>query len=86
MFYIFEPNKIFYNNIINTLDKNINYKAFNIALCDEDSTMEFMQVPSSTSHIIDKKYNAYKDSIDRNNIDYITTNKLDTIIHNEKVT
>ena len=86
MFYIFEPNKIFYNNIINTLDKNINYKAFNIALCDEDSTMEFMQVPSSTSHIIDKKYNAYKDSIDRNNIDYITTNKLDTIIHKEKVT
>jgi hypothetical protein len=48
--------------------------------------MEFMQVPSSTSHIIDKKYNAYKDSIDKNNIDYITTNKLDTIIHNEKVT
>ena len=84
-FYIFEPNKIFYNNIINNLDKTINYKVFNMALCDEDSTMEFMQIPSSTSHIIDKKYNAYKDSIDKNDINIIQTTKLDSIIKNEKV-
>ena len=84
-FYIFEPNKIFYNNIINNLDKEINYKIFNMALCDKDSTMKFMQIPSSTSHIINKKYNAYKDSIDKNNIDIIQTTKLDSIIKNEKV-
>ena len=58
-FYIFEPNKIFYQSIIYNLDKNINYNIFNIALCDKDSTMEFMQIPSSTSHIIDEKYNDY---------------------------
>jgi hypothetical protein len=56
-----------------------------MALCDEDSTMEFMQIPSSTSHIIDKKYNAYKDSIDKNDINIIQTTKLDSIIKNEKV-
>lgn len=84
-FYIFEPNKIFYNWIINSLDKSINYKIFNIALCDKDDTMEFMQVPSSTSHIIDKKYNAYKNTIDKKYIDNIQTNKLDSIIRNEKI-
>lgn len=84
-FYIFEPNKIFYNNIISNLWKEINYKIFNIALCNEDSTMEFMQVPSSTSHIIDKKYNAYKDSIDKKYIDIVKTNRLDSIIKDEKV-
>lgn len=84
-FYIFEPNKIFYNAIIHSLDKTINYKIFNIALCDEDGVMDFMQVPSSTSHIIDKKYNAYKDSIDKKDIDSIQTRRLDSIIKNEKV-
>lgn len=84
-FYIFEPNKIFYNNIINALDPKINYKIFNIALCDKDATMEFMQIPSSTSHIIDEKYNAYKNTVDKNNISIIETNKLDTIVTDEKV-
>lgn len=84
-FYIFEPNKIFYKNIKETLDKNINYKIFNSALCDQDSEMEFMQIPTSTSHIINKKYNAYKNTIDENKISKIKTNKLDTIIKKEKV-
>ena len=84
-FYIFEPNKHFYNNIINNLDKKINYKIFDIALCDKDSTMEFMQIPTSTSHIIDKKYNAYKNTITQNDISKVQTNKLDTIIKEEKV-
>jgi len=84
-FYIFEPNKVFYNNIINALDPKINYKIFNIALCDKDATMEFMQIPSSTSHIIDEKYNAYKNTVDKNNISIIETNKLDTIVTDEKV-
>ena len=84
-FYIFEPNKYFYNNIINNLDKKINYKIFDIALCDKDSTMEFMQIPTSTSHIIDKKYNAYKNTITQNDISKVQTNKLDTIIKEEKV-
>ena len=84
-FYIFEPNKIFYNDIKNNLDKKINYEIFNVALCDKDATMEFMQIPSSTSHIIDKKYNAYKNSVDKNDIEIINTNKLDTIIKEEKV-
>ena len=84
-FYIFEPNIIFYNEIINNLDKKINYKIFNSALCDKDATMEFMQIPSSTSHIINKKYNAYKNSIDANNIATINTYKLDTLIKEEKV-
>ena len=85
-FYIFEPNKIFYNQIKNNLDKKINYEIFNVALCDKDATMEFMQIPSSTSHIIDKKYNAYKNTVDKNDIATIKTNKLDTIIKEEKVT
>lgn len=84
-FYIFEPNKIFYNQIKNNLDKKINYEIFNVALCDKDATMEFMQIPSSTSHIIDKKYNAYKNTVDKNDIATIKTNKLDTIIKEEKV-
>ena len=82
-FYIFEPNKIFYQSIIYNLDMNINYNIFNIALCDKDSTMEFMQIPSSTSHIIDEKYNAYKNTIDKKYIDTIQTNKLDTLIKDE---
>jgi hypothetical protein len=47
--------------------------------------MEFMQIPSSTSHIIDNKYNAYKNSIDKKYIDIINTNKLDSIIKDETV-
>jgi len=86
LFYIFEPNIIFYDNIINNLDKDIDYKIFNIALCDKDSTMEFMQVPSSTSHIIDKKYNAYKNLIDKKYIDTVKTARLDSIIKDEEVT
>lgn len=85
-FYIFEPNKIFYNNIKNTLDKSIKYKIFDIALCDKDDTMNFMQIPTSTSHIINKKYNAYKNTIDKNDISKVQTKKLDTIVKNEKVT
>lgn len=84
-FYIFEPNKVFYNQIKINLDKKINYEIFNVALCDKDATMEFMQIPSSTSHIIDKKYNAYKNTVDKNDISTIKTNKLDTIIKEEKV-
>lgn len=84
-FYIFEPNKVFYNNIINNLDKKINYKIFDIALCDKEDKMEFMQIPSSTSHIINKKYNAYKNTIDKNKISYVKTNKLDNIITKDKV-
>ena len=47
--------------------------------------MEFMQIPTSTSHIINKKYNAYKNTIDKNNILKVQTAKLDTIIKKEKV-
>jgi len=47
--------------------------------------MEFMQIPTSTSHIIDKKYNAYKNTISQNDISQVQTNKLDTIINKEKV-
>lgn len=86
IFYIYEPNKFFYNEIINNLDSKIKYKIFNTALCDKDSTMEFMQIPSSTSHIIDRKYNAYKNSIEKNYISPIRTNKLDSIIKDEVVT
>ena len=42
--------------------------------------MEFMQIPSSTSHIIDKKYNAYKNTVAENNISIVETNKLDNIV------
>ncbi len=84
-FYIFEPNKYFYNDIKNNLDNTINYKIFDMALCDKDGEMEFMQVPSSTSHIIDKKYNAYNNTVLKNDIDIVKTAKLDTIIKEEKV-
>ena len=83
-FYIFEPNKIFYNNIVNSLDKSINYKAFNMALCDKKGEMEFMMLEFSTSHIVDKKYNAYKDD-NNNSIDIVHTNTLDSVIKDEKV-
>ena len=42
--------------------------------------MEFMLIPSSTSHIIDKKYNAYKNTVAKNNISIVETNKLDNIV------
>ena len=84
-FYIFEPNKIFYENIINSLDNIINYKIFNLALCDKKGEMEFMKLEFSTSHIVDKKYNAYKDD-NNSNIDIVNTNTLDNVIGEEKVT
>lgn len=84
-FYIFEPNKLFYNNIIKTLNKSINYKAFNVALCDKIGEMEFLRLDFSTSHILDKKYNAYKD-YNNNDIDMIHTDTLDSIIKDEVVT
>ena len=84
-FYIFEPNKTFYKRIINNLDKDINYKAYNMALCDKKGEMEFMSLAFSTSHIADKKYNAYKDNYN-NNIVKVNTDTLDAIIKDEKVT
>jgi hypothetical protein len=47
--------------------------------------MEFMHIPSSTSHIIDEKYNAYKNTIDKKFIDTIQTNRLDTLIKHEVI-
>ena len=84
-FYIFEPNRTFYKRIINNLDKDINYKAYNMALCDKKGKMEFMSLAFSTSHIVDKKYNAYKDNYN-NNIVKVNTDTLDAIIKDEKVT
>ena len=84
-FYIFEPNKTFYESIVNNLDKSINHKIFNIALCDKKGEMEFMKLEFSTSHIVDNKYNAYKDD-NNSNIDIVNTNTLDNVIGDEKVT
>lgn len=84
-FYIFEPSKVFYNRIIKNLDSSINYKAFNLALCDKNDKMEFVQLQFSTSHIKDKKYNAYNDTLD-SVIDFVDTTTLDSIVKNKKVT
>ena len=56
-----------------------------MALCDKKGEMEFMNLAFSTSHIVDKKYNAYKDNYN-NNIVKVNTDTLDAIIKDEKVT
>lgn len=83
-FYIFEPNKIFSKNIEDNLSGKYNLNVFKMALCDEEGKMAFQQIASSTSHLVDKKYNAYRDKLD-NNVEYVKTNKLDNVINNEKV-
>jgi FkbM family methyltransferase len=84
-FYVFEPNKIFARNIALSLPKDINFQVFNMALCDKIGEMEFEQVNSSTSHLIDKKYNAYNNSLD-SNIELVKTSTLDNIINEKKAT
>ncbi len=84
-FYIFEPNKIFYDNIVNSLGNSFNYKAFNVALCDKEDRMRFLKLQSSTSHLENKKYNAYHDTVD-STIDYVDTKTLDSVVGDEKVT
>jgi FkbM family methyltransferase len=82
-FYIFEPNKISAKNIVFSLPKDINFKVFEVALCDKIEEMKFEQVNSSTSHLIDKKYNAYNNLLD-SNIELVKTSTLDNII-NERI-
>lgn len=84
-FYIFEPNKIFSKNIENNLQGKYNFKAFQTALCDEIGNMEFQQIASSTSHLVNKKYNAYNNSLD-NNVELVETNTLDNLLKSTLVT
>lgn len=84
-FYIFEPNNNFYQKIVDNLDKSINYKVYDVALCDREDKMEFVRLPFSTSHIVNKKYNAYNDTME-SYIDIVDTKTLDSIVWNEKVT
>lgn len=56
-----------------------------MVLCDKKGEMEFMMLEFSTSHIVDKKYNAYKDD-NNNSIDVVNTDTLDSVIKDEKVT
>ena len=83
-FYLFEPNI----KLVNKIEKNLvnykNKKIFNCALCDVDSQMKFVSMPTATSHILDSKYSAYKNN--SNEINNVSTYKLDSIIKNEKVT
>ncbi len=83
-FYLFEPNI----KLVNKIEKNLvnykNKKIFNCALCDIDSQMKFVSMPTATSHILDSKYSAYKNN--SNEINNVSTYKLDSIIKNEKVT
>jgi len=78
-FYIFEPNKIFSEKIKESLNDKYNYKLFNLALCDKEGELEFQQIPSSTSHLTDKKYNAYNDTLECN-LELVKTNTLDNIL------
>lgn len=84
-FYIFEPNKIFSQNIRENLKDRYDYKVFEVALCDKKGKMEFQQIDSSTSHLVDKKYNAYKNTLDKN-VELVETNTIDNILDNIKVT
>lgn len=84
-FYIFEPNKIFSNNIIKNLTGKYNFKVYQMALCDKVGEMEFQQIASSTSHLVDKKYNAYNDTLDCN-VELVEINTLDNVIRDEVVT
>ena len=82
-FYIFEPNKDYCNKIEKYLDKTINYKIFNMALCDKQDKLPFIKLNSSTSHLKDEKYNAYK--IVDGTTDYVDTSTLDIVLKDEKV-
>lgn len=83
-FYLFEPNI----KLVKKIEKNLahykNKKIFNYALCDMDSKMKFVLMPTATSHILNSKYSAYKSTT--NEINDVRTYKLDSIIKNEKVT
>ena len=59
LFYLFEPNRKFVEEIKVRLKDYDNYKVFNSALCDIDGNMEFTLMDTSTSHLINKKYSAY---------------------------
>lgn len=83
-FYIFEPNKNFVEQIRNNLKDQFNYKVFEVALCDVKSKMEFQQTKTSTSHLVDSKYNAYKNMLE-NTVDLVDTDTLDNIAKNDKV-
>ena len=83
-FYIFEPNKIFSKRIEDSLNGKYNFKIYQMALCDCDGEMEFQQIASSTSHLVDKKYNAYNNDLD-NNVEVVKTTTLDNVIGDEVV-
>ncbi|MGD9901622.1 MAG: FkbM family methyltransferase [Spirochaetales bacterium] len=78
-FYIFEPNKMFAENINANLNKNINYKVFQTALCDKKAKLDFEQIASSTSHLIKKRYNAYKNTL-QSKVETVEADTLDNII------
>ncbi len=84
MFYLFEPNRKFIEEIKIKLKDYNNYKIFNCALCDMDGEMEFTLMETSTSHLIDKKYSAY--NIESKNKEIVKVSKLDNIITDELVT
>ena len=84
-FYIFEPNKYFSKSINDNLDGKYNFKVFQMALCDIEGEMEFQQIESSTSHLVDKKYNAYKDKLDKT-VELVKINTLDNVVGDEVVT
>lgn len=84
-FYIFEPNRIFSDKIKRNLENNCNFKVYQMALCDKKGELSFQQIESSTSHLVDPKYNAYNNTLDCN-VELVKTDTLDNIIGEEKVT
>lgn len=83
-FYLFEPNIKLVEKMEKDLINYKNKKIFHCALCDVDSKMKFVLMPTATSHILDSKYSSYN-SIS-NEINDVSTYKLDSIIKNEIVT
>lgn len=83
-FYLFEPNIKLVKKMEKDLVNYKNKKIFNCALCDVDSKMKFVLMPTATSHILDSKYSSYNNI--SNEIDDVSTYKLDSIIKNEIVT
>lgn len=82
-FYLFEPSKIYSKYILDNLS-DYNIKVFPVALCDINASMDFTSMPTSTSHILDKRYSAYK--VQSDDVYKIKTYRLDDIIKDEEVT
>lgn len=80
-FYLFEPNINVIKDIKNNLSNFTNYEIVEKALCDKKCDLEFTLMQTSTSHILDNKYSAYK--VKSDDIITIEADTLDSSLGDE---